>query len=91
MGVCGRRGAAGDTHAGGSDAGGAIGTALAAVAAHLAGEGIDVIAADPEVAATDAAYARGACGRRVPRHPRDPALAPPDGARAARPTGTGPR
>jgi hypothetical protein len=37
-------------------AGHAIGGALAAVAAHLAEDGVDVLAADPEVAEGDAAY-----------------------------------
>ncbi len=90
MGVCGDGEGTGDTHAGGSNAGGAIGTALAAVAAHLAAEGIDVIAADPEVTATDAAYAAALAGagfHAIPeiqpsRHRMALAL-PPDGDGAA--------
>ena len=39
-----------------SGAGRATGDALAAIAAHLADEGVDVLAADPEVAADDAGY-----------------------------------
>ncbi len=42
----------------GDGTGGAIGGALAAAAAHLAEDGVDVVAADPEVAAGDAGYAR---------------------------------
>ena len=53
--------------------------ALAAVAAHLEATGVDVVAADPEVAAGDAAYAGALAVVRVPRDRRDPALAPPDG------------
>jgi lipid II:glycine glycyltransferase (peptidoglycan interpeptide bridge formation enzyme) len=37
-------------------AGAVVGGAIAAVAAHLAADGIDVLAADPEVAADDASY-----------------------------------
>jgi lipid II:glycine glycyltransferase (peptidoglycan interpeptide bridge formation enzyme) len=40
----------------GDGSGAATGEALTAIATHLAGEGIDVLAADPEVAADDAAY-----------------------------------
>jgi serine/alanine adding enzyme len=40
----------------GSGAGAATGGALAAVSAHLAGQGIDVVAADPEVASSDVGY-----------------------------------
>ena len=46
--------------------------------------GIDVVAADPEVAADDTAYRDAPRGRRLPRDPGDPALAPPDVAGAAR-------
>ena len=41
----------------GSGAGAASGRALGIVAAHLAEQGIDVVAGDPEVAASDAGYA----------------------------------
>jgi hypothetical protein len=51
---------------------------LTAVAAHLEATGVDVVAADPEVAAGDAGG--GALIRRVPRHRRDPALAASHGA-----------
>jgi lipid II:glycine glycyltransferase (peptidoglycan interpeptide bridge formation enzyme) len=40
----------------GDGSGGATGEALTAIAAHLESEGVDVLAADPEVAADDAAY-----------------------------------
>jgi lipid II:glycine glycyltransferase (peptidoglycan interpeptide bridge formation enzyme) len=40
----------------GDGSGAAVGEALAAIAGHLEGGGIDVLAADPEVAAGDAAY-----------------------------------
>jgi lipid II:glycine glycyltransferase (peptidoglycan interpeptide bridge formation enzyme) len=40
----------------GDGSGAAVGEALAAIAGHLAARGIDVVAADPEVADADAAY-----------------------------------
>ncbi len=46
----------------GSGAGAAVGDALAAASAHLAADGIDVVAADPEVAAADAGYAQALRG-----------------------------
>ena len=71
--------------AGGSD-GVALGAALVAVATHLAAEGVDVLAADPEVAEGDAAYRAtlaGAGFHAIPeiqpsRHRMSLAL-PPDG------------
>jgi hypothetical protein len=51
------------------DAGRATGEALAAIATYLAADGVDVLAADPEVAADDAAYAAtlaGAGFRAIP-------------------------
>jgi lipid II:glycine glycyltransferase (peptidoglycan interpeptide bridge formation enzyme) len=42
----------------GDGAGAGLGAALGAVARHLAGDGVDVLAADPEVAEGDAAYQR---------------------------------
>jgi hypothetical protein len=46
----------------GVNAGRATADALAAIARHLAHEGVDVLAADPEVAADDAAYAEALAG-----------------------------
>ena len=46
----------------GSDAGAAVGGALAALAAHLERSGVDVLAADAEVAADDASYRAALAG-----------------------------
>ena len=46
----------------GDGSGTAIADALAAIAVHLAGQGTDVLAADPEVAADDAAYREALTG-----------------------------
>jgi lipid II:glycine glycyltransferase (peptidoglycan interpeptide bridge formation enzyme) len=46
----------------GDGSGGPVGEALAAIAAHLAGDGVDVLAADPEVAAGDDGYRAALAG-----------------------------
>ena len=56
----------------------ALGARLIASADALADDGIDVVAADPEVPAADTGFRTAIEGRRVPADRGDPAVAPPD-------------